>query len=144
MNHNPLPPSADYWKQKISAFLHDSPDKALGILGHENRAESLANVFGFEKNEEFRKDADFAASAADRLPWPSYKTTKCKSDYDTQGNPFRHPLSGKKIRLDTHRDDVERTQHETMPLLHQDDFGGDHYCRTALRELGLEGDVETD
>jgi len=74
MTPDPSPPPADYWRQKISAYLHDSPDKALDILGHQNRAESLANVFSFEKNAEFRKDADFAA--ADRLPWPEYKKPK--------------------------------------------------------------------
>jgi CRISPR-associated protein Cmr2 len=120
----PSPTSnAHYWKQKISAYLHDSPNKVLDILGHEQSAQALAKVFEFETAEEFRKDADFAASAADRIPFPSYKKTKCASAYDIQKNPFKHPLSGANIDLSELQNTnlkAEEDAHKTIPILEQE------------------------
>jgi len=113
-----------YWKQKISAYLHDSPNKVLDIVGHENSAQALAKVFGFNAAEAFRKDADFAASAADRIPFPSYRTTKCASAYDIKKNPFKHPLSGKNINFDGSQNTnlkAEEDAHKTIPILEQGD-----------------------
>jgi hypothetical protein len=53
--------------------LHDSPDKVIDIVDHERCARSLAQAEGFQPVEAARKTADFAASAADRLPWPKSK-----------------------------------------------------------------------
>jgi len=32
-NSNP-----EYWRRKLSAFLHDRPDKVISLLDHEGRA----------------------------------------------------------------------------------------------------------
>ena len=75
-----------YWRRKLSAYLHDSPDKVLSILDHEERARRIAGDVPPE--ERSRKDADWAASAADRLPFPPSSATK------TELSCFRHPLGG--------------------------------------------------
>lgn len=62
-----------YWRRKLSACLHDSPDKVISIVDHEGRAKALAQADGFQPEETTRKSADIAASAADRLPWPKHK-----------------------------------------------------------------------
>ena len=84
-----------YWRRKLSAFLHDSPDKVIDLLDHEGRAKSLAQTEGFDKSETARKESDYAASAADRLPWPRSRISEeilCRSDFDATDNAFRHPL----------------------------------------------------
>ncbi|MBI4657943.1 MAG: type III-B CRISPR-associated protein Cas10/Cmr2 [Verrucomicrobia bacterium] len=84
-----------YWRRKLSAYLHDSPDKVISIVDHEDRARSLAQAEGFHPEETTRKSADIAASAADRLPWPKTKlgdTVLCRSEFDATDNALRHPL----------------------------------------------------
>ena len=66
-------PNPEYWRRKLSAFLHDSPDKVISLLDHEDRALSLAQAEGFDPSETARRESDHAASAADRLPWPKSK-----------------------------------------------------------------------
>lgn len=119
-----------YWQRKLSAYLHDSPDKAVAILGHEKR--TLFHAFDLADDEQFRKEADFGASAADRIPFPDSRRgkTDCQSTYDPTENPFRHPLSGDPIQLDNINHDQEGEQHRTMPSLHGDEFDIDHYRRT--------------
>lgn len=34
----------DYWKNKLSNYLHDPPDKALAIPGHEERTKKLCDI----------------------------------------------------------------------------------------------------
>ncbi|SRR5260370_11855685 len=84
-----------YWRRKLSAFLHDSPDKVIDLLDHEGRARSLAHVEGFALSEAARKESDHAASAADRLPWPRSKIGDeilCRSEFEATDKAFRHPL----------------------------------------------------
>jgi CRISPR-associated protein Cmr2 len=87
--------NAAYWRRKLSAFLHDSPDKVIDLLDHEGRARSLAQREGFDPSETARKESDHAASAADRLPWPRSRIGEeilCRSEYDATDKSFRHPL----------------------------------------------------
>jgi hypothetical protein len=35
-------PNDTYWCRKLSAYLHDSPDKVIALADHEDRARSLA------------------------------------------------------------------------------------------------------
>jgi CRISPR-associated protein Cas10/Cmr2 subtype III-B len=108
----------NYWKQKTSAHLHDSPNKILNIIGHEAAAKSFESIYDLATEEQFRKDADFAASAADRIPFP--KSSWCQSSYDIVKNPLRHPLSAEPIRFDlkqsTNRQ-AEEDAHRTIPIL---------------------------
>jgi hypothetical protein len=100
---NPNPTAAEYWKRKLSAFLHDSPDKVLDIADHERRARTLAQPEGFQSTETARKSADFAASAADRLPWPKSRIGNailCRSEFIPTDNALRHPLGGSSISFD--------------------------------------------
>ena len=52
------------WKNKLLAFLHDPPSKALDILNHESLALTLLRQAGFseEEAERFSRQADWAAS----------------------------------------------------------------------------------
>lgn len=85
----------EYWRRKLSALLHDSPDKVIKIVDHEQRAQALAQAEGFELDEQARKQADFAASAADRIPWPKSKVDGeilCRSAFDATDTALKHPL----------------------------------------------------
>jgi hypothetical protein len=91
-----------YWRRKLSAYMHDSPDKVISIVDHEGRAKALAQGEGFQPEETARKSADFAASAADRLPWPKSKlgdAVLCRSDFNATDNALRHPLGGASIQF---------------------------------------------
>lgn len=97
-------PNPEYWRRKLNAFLHDSPDKVISLLDHEDRARSLAQVEGFDPSEIARRECDHAASAADRLPWPRSKLgaeVLCRSEFNAADKAFRHPLGQSAIRFQT-------------------------------------------
>lgn len=60
------------WSDALVAWLHDPPDKALDILGHEVRARRyLAAALGRAVTENEQKSlADSLAAAIERLPMP--------------------------------------------------------------------------
>ncbi len=65
----------DYWIHKTKAFLHDPPDKAIHIPGHEERANELlaaAGLVGSSLSKEEYQKADIIASGMDRATLPGY------------------------------------------------------------------------
>ena len=65
----------DYWVHKTKAFLHDPPDKAIHIPGHEERANELlaaAGLVGSSLSKEEYQQADIIASGMDRATLPGY------------------------------------------------------------------------
>jgi CRISPR-associated protein Cas10/Cmr2 subtype III-B len=88
-------PSADFWKSKLAAFLHDPPSKALDIGNHEENARLASSAAGIPTGE-FDRPADWTAAAADRLPFPKGQI-QCR--FDGSSVTFRHPLCGKELPL---------------------------------------------
>src|ERR1035437_8632199 len=82
------------WKNKLLAFLHDPPSKAFDIPDHESLALTLLRQAGFseEEAERFSRQADWAASAADRLPFPASHAGALHCQFDGVRNSFHHPL----------------------------------------------------
>ena len=82
------------WKNKLLAFLHDPPSKALDIPNHESLALILLRQAGFsdEEAERFSRQADWDASAADRLPFPASQAGALRCHFDGVRNCFHHPL----------------------------------------------------
>ncbi len=74
----------DYWIHKTKAFLHDPPDKAINIPGHEERANDLLAAIGLSGSsldkDEYQR-ADIIASGMDRATLPGY----AKSDPKLNG-----------------------------------------------------------
>lgn len=65
----------DYWIHKTKAFLHDPPDKAIHIPGHEERANELLAAMGLvgsSLSKEEYQTADIIASGMDRACLPGY------------------------------------------------------------------------
>jgi CRISPR-associated protein Cmr2 len=87
-----------FWQRKIQALLHDPPNKALNIKGHEAEAQAWAQKLGIGKlNDKDFKPADWIASAADRLNFPSYWSI---GGANFRNKPYlTHPLTGKKLNL---------------------------------------------
>jgi hypothetical protein len=113
---SPEAASSLYWKRKLFAYLHDTPDKVLSIADHEERARRLAG--DFPKEEAARKESDWAASAADRLPFPPSSETK------TPISVFRHPLGKASIPLNEKPLPLglaEEISQKTRPVLTDDD-----------------------
>ncbi len=88
----------DIWKRKLLAFLHDPPSKAVNIADHEQHAQTLYRQAGFSEEEardyskHFARLSDWTASAADRLPFPSSRTSGLSCAFDGVRNVFLHPL----------------------------------------------------
>ncbi|HHO48845.1 MAG TPA: type III-B CRISPR-associated protein Cas10/Cmr2 [Desulfobacteraceae bacterium] len=67
--------NADYWNRKLAALLHDPPDKALHIPGHEERSAGLLDAFGLgdiSPDKGLYGRADAIASGMDRTQVPGY------------------------------------------------------------------------
>jgi CRISPR-associated protein Cmr2 len=87
----------DIWLLKTKALLHDPPNKPLDIRGHERQAQRWAEQLGLTLNQEAFKKADWIASAADRLNFPSYRTIGGAS---FSNRPYlTHPLAGVRLNL---------------------------------------------
>ena len=86
----------EYWRRKLSAYLHDPPEKALDLAWHKDRAEAHQSGHGLE-GVEFVHHADHTAAAADRLPWPTYRHLECR--FDGHENYFRHPLGNASFKI---------------------------------------------
>ncbi|MBE9168824.1 type III-B CRISPR-associated protein Cas10/Cmr2 [Pleurocapsales cyanobacterium LEGE 06147] len=88
---------ADIWLNKIQSFLHDPPGKSLDIKGHEKLAKNIAQTLGINLSRDAYQQADWIASAADRLNFPSYRQI---GGADFRNHPYlTHPLSGNSLEL---------------------------------------------
>lgn len=87
----------EFWEKKINALLHDPPQKCFNIKAHENQANQLATSLGIKLDKHDFKEADWIASAADRLNFPSYKSI---GGANFSQKPYlTHPLSGVRLNL---------------------------------------------
>ncbi|MBD3167005.1 type III-B CRISPR-associated protein Cas10/Cmr2 [bacterium] len=89
------------WEQLLLAYLHDPPDKAAGIQGHENRAARYASkALGMPVDSgrihSDSKTEDILASIAERFPMPSAGGRGERAvGKATDGTVLvKHPLSG--------------------------------------------------
>lgn len=88
----------NFWLLKLSALLHDPPDKALDVRRHQGQAQRWANTLGITLSEDDFQQADWIASAADRLNFPSYRSI---GGVDFRQQPYlTHPLAGIRLNLD--------------------------------------------
>ncbi|TVS20136.1 MAG: type III-B CRISPR-associated protein Cas10/Cmr2 [Planctomycetaceae bacterium] len=87
------------WRDVLIAYLHDPPDKAMQIRGHESRARKYLRVaLGDDVSESELKDpSDPLAAIAERLPAPHWETLKVSAD-ECEFVTW-HPLSGAEKRL---------------------------------------------
>ena len=73
MNVSRFRQDPDYWDQKLANYLHDPPDKALSIPGHEERSRELTDLLNIPTpNKDFYQRADSIASGLDRAQVPGY------------------------------------------------------------------------
>lgn len=72
---------ANYWDRKLSCYLHDPPDKALHIPGHEDRSNMLLSALGdlpsLDENSYLR--ADRIASGMDRAQFPGFSKDQTRN-----------------------------------------------------------------
>ncbi len=120
--------TTSYWRRKINALLHDTPDKATDIRDHENRAAQIKAIFQFDVTEYFNKAADWRASAADRLPFPPPAQITQPLD---EIPAFPHPLGGVSLPNDPFKsaeEALEITQKSHPFLLNNDDSRAAFLC----------------
>lgn len=88
--------NALFWKRKLAAFLHDTPTKCLNIPEHREKSRAAMFRAGFTEDEvnAYDHEADWAAAAADRLPFPASRASGLTCAFDGHRNRFHHPLDG--------------------------------------------------
>jgi CRISPR-associated protein Cmr2 len=96
---------ADYWDLKLSTYLHDPPDKALSIPGHEARSRLLAEVLGPlpAPDSDMYRRADAIAAGMDRAQLPPHDADPRRSgSIDFLAEPkLTHP-TGDSAALQVH------------------------------------------
>ncbi len=111
-----MPATPDnYWRHKLTAYLHDSPDKPADILTHELRAKQFRALFGLDAGG-FNKTADFDAAAADRLPFPASSIVRQELADLTH---FPHPLGRVSMEFESFKTpaQAEEVAAKTMPFV---------------------------
>lgn len=94
-------PDINYWNNKLAAYMHDPPDKALNTKGYIGRATELMRLFGIAMpDEKFWKRADGIASGFERGQIMGYSPDESMDGFvDFLKNPIiTHPV-GKECRL---------------------------------------------
>lgn len=93
------------WNDLLISFLHDPPDKALSIKGHENRAARYVSAaVGREVSRDElhggTRTEDILASIAERLPMPTAGSQGERAVGQDNGRLTAfHPFSGSKIEF---------------------------------------------
>lgn len=107
------------WNDILLAYLHDPPDKALGIKDHVSRAYRYAEAVLNDavSGDEFTKHADHVASAVERLSMPTAGPNgeRAVGPRD-QRLEIVHPLSGRRHPLPVGRLDPEQAVAATRGL----------------------------
>ncbi len=96
--HKNMIKSADFWKRKLAAMLHDPPHKPLDFgKAHEDDAKSILRAALPGHDDDWFhdlvaavKDADHYAAAADRFCFP--KGAAASTFTGKPGETFKHPL----------------------------------------------------
>lgn len=90
-------PNNDFWKMKLAAYLHDTPDKQFELNKHEEMSKSAMRVAGLDSDgTDYKvKPADWFDSAAERFAFPK---EKCSHTY-MKAPLFIHPLSSEPKKL---------------------------------------------
>ncbi|TVR01580.1 MAG: type III-B CRISPR-associated protein Cas10/Cmr2 [Desulfovibrionales bacterium] len=88
---------ADYWNGKLQAYLHDPPDKALHIPGHEARSRKLLDAMGIDGtlDKAAYSGLDAIAAGMDRMQFPGFSKDDESSgaiDFSTEPK-LTHPTS---------------------------------------------------
>jgi CRISPR-associated protein Cmr2 len=90
------------WNDLLVSYLHDPPDKALDIRGHESRAASYAGAAVSREvtRSELHGLEDQLAAIAERLPMPTAGASGERGVSAEDGRlPTRHPISGHELFL---------------------------------------------
>lgn len=91
----------NYWRDKISLFLHDPIHKAFKIRGHEEKAQEIADILWVKIDKEDYKIYDQIASALTRAALPGHSSDTLENgSVNFLTNPeLTHPLVKSKITI---------------------------------------------
>ncbi|MGD9627466.1 MAG: type III-B CRISPR-associated protein Cas10/Cmr2 [Methanobacteriales archaeon] len=104
-----------FWEDKLKAFLHDPPDKALILfhVGHEQKRDEILKIFNLKYDNRLNK-ADHLSSQMQRLNIPrEYRMDNprnCNRHICFKGRfkpIFKHPISAVKMEFDDLKEFIE-------------------------------------
>ena len=106
---------ANYWDRKLSSYLHDPPDKALHIPGHEDRSNLILDAMGdlpsLDENSYSR--ADRIASGMDRAQFPGFSKDQTQNGaVDFLKSPVLTHPTGCNQKLDLILDNEKLNLHQ--------------------------------
>jgi CRISPR-associated protein Cmr2 len=116
----------DFWSRKLSYYLHDPPDKALKIPGHEERSRELCEELNLPSpNKEAYQRADRIASGMDRTQLPGYdKNPRQSGAINFLENPvLTHPTGGESsltLHLDLPASEAGKVHGEILRTIRED------------------------
>jgi len=101
--------NSEFWQDKIKAFLHDPPDKALilGYIAHEKRRDAILQTLKLTYDKRL-DSADHIASAMQRIDLPLEMQSYHIYFKDPVKPVFKHTLSGEIENLDELKDYIAR------------------------------------
>jgi CRISPR-associated protein Cmr2 len=101
------------WEDKVKAFLHDPPSKALNIPGHKTVSERLSDVWyaGSGGDEAY----DQISASADRPGLPGHKEG-CSVDF-SESPELTHPISKGRLQLNLGSLDVDHIEKTMIAIL---------------------------
>ncbi len=128
----------NYWDQKLANYLHDPPDKALRIPGHEERSIALLDILGNlpTPTKDSYQRADVIAAGMDRTQLPGYSQDIFKNGaIDFGSSPYLTHPTGEQSALQLGPwTATENDIAEVMRKIVEDDIDG---CAGAQRPIGL-------
>ncbi len=122
------------WEDKIKAFLHDPPSKALNIPGHKEMSERLLDVWYIAKGGDELYDQ--ISASADRPGVPGHKEG-CSVNF-TESPEITHPISKGRLKLNLTHPSIPSIEQNTIAMLREMTLGEDNAQKSKYFTL-IEG-----
>lgn len=121
---------SSYWERKLAVYLHDPPDKALRIPGHEDRSKALLETLELSRaDKDVYSASDQIAAGMDRSQLPGYHKDPAQSGaVDFIQDPcLTHPVGkvGPLRVVLPDQLDVGRIHADICKIIQEDCFGAD-------------------
>jgi CRISPR-associated protein Cmr2 len=103
------------WEDKIKAFLHDPPSKALNIPGHKEMSDKLLDIWYIAKGGDELYDQ--ISASADRPGIPGHQEG-CSVNF-TEAPEITHPISKGRLKFNLTHPNISSIEQKIMTMLRE-------------------------